>query len=376
MIYLAHYNNHVFRLLLVVLAAFLSFLSGCGDNQPTSSKGSPTSSVSQEKGPKSAASTAPSNSAASQSTKVASGPAVSLKLTKFKVPMPAEPTSPDIFVVGDDLKIYQKHGILMDFVGVVPTPQYVAAVVSGHIDVSPGSHINRTIAGVSAGAKIKAVAGKTETSQRVPHMIGIVPKDSLIKTPADLVGKKVGIPTIGGCNEYTPYAWLNKFGVDNPKNKIEVLVLPEKNIQQVLRQGEIDLAMTHKLPEEIDRQGEFRVVFSDFDVWGADGGATPFYFATKFIEEHPDLVRAFVAATAETLNWANQNPVGAREITARRTNTDFNYVNERYFTPNGLIRPETAQVWIELLELFGEIKPGLTIDQIYTNEFNPYYQVN
>ncbi|MDR2140387.1 MAG: ABC transporter substrate-binding protein [Deltaproteobacteria bacterium] len=288
--------------------------------------------------------------------------------------MPSEPTSPDILVVGDDLGIFQKHGLKMDFVGVVPTPQYVAAVVSGRIDVSPGSHINRTIAGISAGAKILAVAGKTETSQRVPHMIGIVPKDSPIKEPADLVGKKIGIPTIGGCNEYTPYAWLDKFGVKDPKTKVEVIVLPEKNLEQVLRQGEIDLAMIHKVPEDIVKQGEFKIVFSDYDIWGSEGGATPFYFSTDYIEKHPDTVKAFVAAVAETMNWANEHPYEARAITARRTNTQVERVYERYFTPNGIIRPETAKVWIDLLTAFGEIKPGITVDQVYTNKFNPYYK--
>jgi ABC-type nitrate/sulfonate/bicarbonate transport system substrate-binding protein len=361
-----------YLLQLIIIFSFIGFIStGCGD-QSSSGPSTATPAAQKPQSGSQAAAPAAGAPAGSQS----GGPAEPTKLTKFKVPMPAEPSSPDIFVLGDDLKIYQKHGIEMDFVGVVPTPQYVAAVVSGHIDVSPGSHINRTIAGISAGAKIKAVAAKTETSQRVPHMIGIVPKNSPITKPSDLVGKKVGIPTIGGCNEYTPYAWLNKFGVNDPKNKIEVAVLPEKNLQQILRQGEIDMAMTHKLPEEIVRLGEFRVLFSDYDVWGADGGATPFYFSIKYIEEHPEIVRAFVAATTETLNWANANPQGAREITARRTNSDINVVNERYFAPNGLIRPETASVWIELLELFGEIKPGLTIDKIYTNEFNPYFQSN
>ncbi|MDR1085773.1 MAG: ABC transporter substrate-binding protein [Deltaproteobacteria bacterium] len=296
------------------------------------------------------------------------------KLVVLKVPVPPDPTSPEILLVGDELNIFQEHGILLDFIGVIPAPQNVASVVSGRIDVSPGSHINRTIAGISAGAKILAVAGKTETTERVPHMIGIVSKDSPVKAPADLVGRKVGIPTIGGCNEYTPYAWLDKNGIADAKSKIEVIVMPEKNLEQVLRQGEIDLAMTHKLPEEINRQGEFTVVFSDYDVWAGDGGATPFYFSTDYIKEHPDVVRAFVAAIAETLNWSNDHPYEAREITARRTNQDVVNVSERYYTPNGIIKPETAIVWIDLLTAFGEIKPGLTAEQIYTNEFNPHYR--
>ncbi|MDR1609058.1 MAG: ABC transporter substrate-binding protein [Deltaproteobacteria bacterium] len=292
----------------------------------------------------------------------------------LKVPMPSEPSSPDLVVVGDDLGIFQKRGLKMDFIGTVPTPQYVAAVVSGRIDVSPGSHINRTIAGISAGAKILAVAGKTESTERVPHMIGIVPKSSPIKEAKDLIGKKIGIPTIGGCNEYTPYAWLGKNGVTDPKTKVEVIVLPEKNLEQVLRQGEIDLAMIHKVPSEIVRQGEFKIIFSDYDVWGSDGGQTPFYFSTEFIKKEPETVRAFVASIAEIVNWANANPDETRAITAKRTNTSFDYVNERYYSPNAIIRPETAQVWIDLLTSYGEIKPGITLEQIYTNEFNPYYK--
>ncbi|MDR1578019.1 MAG: ABC transporter substrate-binding protein [Deltaproteobacteria bacterium] len=152
--------------------------------------------------------------------------------------------------------------------GVIPTPQVVAAVVSGQIDTSLPSHINRTIAGISAGAKIKAVVGNTETSQRAPHMIGVVPKNSPIKTATDLVGKKIGVTTIGGCHEYTPYAWLGKNGIENPKTKVEIHVLPLNSIEQALRQGDIDLATLHKVPGEILKEGEFDVVFSDYMTFG------------------------------------------------------------------------------------------------------------
>ncbi|MDR1873016.1 MAG: ABC transporter substrate-binding protein [Deltaproteobacteria bacterium] len=336
-------------LLLTVLTAFLLgfILTGCGSEQPQS----------EVKPPKTAA-TAPN--------------LAEPELTVLKVPISADPTIPEILIIGDELGFYQKNGIKLNFVGAVPTTQHVAAVVSGEVDISPGKHVNRTIAGIAAGAKIRAIAAKTETTERVPHMIGIVPKDSPIKVPTDLVGKKIGIPTIGGCNEYTPYGWLSKFGLDDPKNQVEVIALPEKNLEQVLRQGEIDLAMTHKLPEEINRANEFRVVFSDFDVWGADGGATPFIISEKFIQANPEKVKAFVAATAEAINWTNEHPQEAREITARRTNTDLSVINEKYFAPNALIKPETVTVWIDLLEKFGEIKPGLKAEQIYTNEFNPY----
>ncbi|MDR2140388.1 MAG: ABC transporter substrate-binding protein [Deltaproteobacteria bacterium] len=340
----------------VFMLFFLFLLVGCGDNSAQKSTSSPQ--VQAVTGNEAQTPSAP-------------------ELKVLRVPSPAnEPTSPSSLIVGEELGFFKKNGIKLDFVGVIPSPQYVAALVSDRIDVSPGAHINRTIAGISAGAKILAVVGNTETTKRIPHMIGVVPKNSPIKGPKDLVGKKIGIPTIGGCNEYTPYAWLAKAGIEDPKSKIEVLVLPEKNLEQVLRQGEIDLAMLHKTPEEIVRKGEFEIVFSDYDIWGTDGGATPPYFRIDFIKQHPDTVRSFVTAVAETLNWSNANPYEARAITAKRTNTDISFINERYYTPNGIIRPETASVWIELLTAFEEIKPGVTLDQIFTNEFNPFYKTS
>ncbi|MDR1578020.1 MAG: hypothetical protein LBT86_07330 [Deltaproteobacteria bacterium] len=77
---------------------------------------------------------------------------------------------------------------------------------------------------------------------------------------------------------------------------------------------------------------------------------------------------------SETVNWGNERPLESRQITAKRTNTDINRIAERYYAPNGIITTQTISVWIDLLEEYGEIKPGLTLEQIYTNEFNPYYK--
>jgi ABC-type nitrate/sulfonate/bicarbonate transport system substrate-binding protein len=243
----------------------------------------------------------------------------------------------------------KKHNIDFEFVGYVPAPQLVAAVVGGRLDTNQPTHVNRTIAGIAAGAKIKAVVASSETSQRIPHMVGIVTKQSAIKSAADLVGKRIGITTIGGCHEYTPYAYLTKFGIENPKSKISIHVIPISAIEQALRQGDIDLAMMHKVPADIIRDGEFNIVFSDYDVWETIGGATPYFFTHQFIKDNPVVVRNFVATMSEAENWANQNADAAREITARRTKYDVNKLNERQYAPDGIIKPETVQVWIDLL---------------------------
>ncbi|MDF2873899.1 ABC transporter substrate-binding protein [Sporomusa sp.] len=292
------------------------------------------------------------------------------KLDTVRVATPSAPTSPSIYYVGDELGFFAEQGIKIEYAGVVPSTQLVASVVAGKLDVG-GAHINRTIAGISAGAKIKAVSANTETSQDIPHMVGVITKSSSIKSAQDMVGKKIGIPLIGGCNEYTPYAYMKKNGIDDPKSKVQVIVMPEPQLDQALRQGDIDLAMMHKTTDFIKERGEFQVIFSDYDIWGTIGGATPAYFSEKFIQEKPDVVKRFVTAVAKTNNWANANPEKALEITAKRANVDPKTIKPGHYAKDAVILEDTVTVWINLLTDFNEIKGGIKPEQIYTNQFNP-----
>lgn len=146
--------------------------------------------------------------------------------------------------------------------------------------------------------------------------------------------------------------------------------MPEAQLDQALRQGNIDLAMMHKTADFIQERGEFTVLFSDFDVWEAIGGATPAYFSENFIKEKPDVVKRFVAAVAKTNNWANANPDKAIEITAKRAKVDPKTIKPGYYAKDAVILEETVTVWIDLLTDFNEIRAGIKPEQIYTNEFN------
>ena len=296
------------------------------------------------------------------------------KYDVLRIPTPANVRSTIDYWVGEELGFFAEQGIKLDYVGVIPSTQLVASVVAGKIDVG-GAHVNRTIAGISAGAKIKAVVGGTETTKDIPHMVFITLANSPLRTPQDLVEKKVGISLNGGCHEYTPYAYLTKQGITDPKSKIQFTVLAETLMEQALRQGDIAVAGFHRDPDQIGEKGEFRVMFSDWDIWESIGGGTPSYFSEKFISEHPDVVRRFVAAMAKPHNWINANPEKAVEITAKRGNVDPKNVKKGYYAPDGIIKEETVTVWIDLLKEFNEIKGDIKPAQIYTNEFNPYVRV-
>lgn len=288
----------------------------------------------------------------------------------LNVASPSDLTGVVVYWIAEEQGFAKEENIKFNYVGAVAAGQLVASVVAGKLDIG-GAHVNRTIAGINAGAKVRAVAANTETTKEIPHMTYVVSKTSGINSPKDLFGKKVGLAAFGGCNEYTPYAYLLNAGEAEPKGKFQIATVqsPPK-LKQALSQGEVDVAGLHENPDNVLKSGEFKVLFTDYDIWKDIGGATPYYFSTKFIAEHPDVVRRFVRVIAKTNNWANANPDKAREVTARRGKVDVATIRRSYFAPNATIKEETVQVWIDLLLKFNEIKPGIKSGDVYTNEYN------
>lgn len=265
---------------------------------------------------------------------------------------------------------FAEEGIKPQFTGMIPPGQHVAAVASGTNDVGY-LHVNRTIAGIAGGAKIKAVAADTLTTKDFPHMEFVVLENSPLKKPTDIIGKKVGIIAMGGCNEYTPYEILAKNGITDPKGKFEFVVIPIGNEEQALRSGQVDVVGYHGHPADMFKRGGVRVLFNDYDVWGTVGGSCPWYFTEKFIKEKPDVVRRFVRAMAKTTDWINAHQQEAIEIQAQRLNFDAQKIVPMYFAEHALIKEDTVQVWLDILKKYGEIKEYAP-SSIYTNEFNDY----
>jgi ABC-type nitrate/sulfonate/bicarbonate transport system substrate-binding protein len=274
------------------------------------------------------------------------------------------------FYIAEDLGFFAEEGIKPEFVGVVPPPQLVAAVIAGRLDVG-GAHVNRTIAAINSGAKIRAVVASTETTRERPHMVFVVPASSPIRTAKDLVGKRIAIMAYGGCNEYTPYEWMRKNGIARPKGKLKIVVVPPGREIDAVKHGDADVAGTHMNPLDIKKKGnDLRILFTDYEVWGTKGGATPNYFSEKFIKEKPDVVRRFVKAMGKTHNWINANPDKAIALFAKRVKVDPATVNVNFYAPDGYIKEDTIKLWIDLLTDYGEVKPGIRPADIVTNAFN------
>ncbi|MFZ2948507.1 MAG: ABC transporter substrate-binding protein [Desulfuromonadaceae bacterium] len=263
--------------------------------------------------------------------------------------------------------------IKLQYVGALGSSAVIPALLSGGIDIGNG-HIPRAIGATSRGARLKAVAASSHTTKEKPHMTYMVLENSPIKTYKDLVGKRVTVAAWGGCNEYTAYEYVRTKGVKNPKQAIKTQVVTPGTEETVLRTNNTDVAGIHQSPDILLKRPGWRVLFTDYDIWGGVGGNAPHYMTDDFIKANPDLVRRFVGVIAKTNNFMNKNPLKARQLYAEHYKLKLENVSINYYEPDAILQPNTISLWNDILLAYGDIKKPVPIEKVYTNEFNPYYK--
>ncbi len=275
--------------------------------------------------------------------------------------------------LAEELGYFKEARIKIHYAGALGAASLMPALLSGNIDITTG-HIPRAITATSRGGKLKAVAANTHTTRERPHMTYVVLANSPIKSWKDVLGKRVTVSAWGGCNEYTALEYIRGKGVTNPKQKIKTQVVNGGTEETVLRTGNTDVAGIHQTPDILLSHGGLRVLFSDYDIWGEEGGQAPYYMTDEFINANPDLVRRFVGVVSKVNNFIDANPLKARTIYAKRYNLKLENVSINYYEPNAIIQPHTVALWNDILLAYGDIKKPVPIDQVYTNEYNPHYR--
>ncbi|WP_432923290.1 ABC transporter substrate-binding protein [Microbispora sp. CA-135349] len=273
--------------------------------------------------------------------------------------------------------------ITLKWVGnTISGPQDIQSVATGQTDFG-GAFNGAIIKLVGAGAPIKAVIGYYGSD--ADSYIGYYVADgSTIKGPRDLIGKKVGVNTLGAHLEAALKEYLRRGGLTPQEiEKVQLVVVPPVNTEQALRQGQIDVAaLSGVLRDKALERGGIHPLFKDVDLFGSFTAGSV-VLTKRFIERNPATTRRFVEAFAKAIDWTqthSRDEVIARykQIIARRhRNEDATTVgfwkSSGVHGKGGLIAPREFQTWIDWLQREGEIKPGqVRLSDLYTNAFNPF----
>ena len=193
-------------------------------------------------------------------------------------------------------------------------PSAIEALFSGAIDmtyIGPNPAITGYVR--SQGEALRIVAGATSGGASL-----VVRNDSGIDKPEDFHGKKVASPQMGNTQDVALRAWLKAHGMKSADKGGDVQVVPLANPDQLtlFLKKELDAAWA---PEpwatRLIREGNGRLFLDERDLWPQGQFVTAHLIvSTKFLREHPDLVKTWIRAHVELTDWINGHLPEAKKI--------------------------------------------------------------
>ncbi|MEY2634148.1 MAG: hypothetical protein RIS75_88 [Actinomycetota bacterium] len=189
-------------------------------------------------------------------------------------------------------------------------PDAVTALFAGSLDITyigPNPTINAYVE--SGGDAVRVIAGAASGGAAL-----VVRSD--IKTVADLKGKSIATPQLGNTQDVAFRYWLSEQGLETTvEGGGDVLIKPQSNGEGLaaFSAGDIDGAW---VPEpwvsEYVKVGA-QVLVDEATLWdNGDFITTNVIVRTEFLEQHPDIVKAFLEGHVAAIESIQNDVEGAK----------------------------------------------------------------
>jgi len=193
-------------------------------------------------------------------------------------------------------------------------PSAVEALFANQLDIAyigPSPAVNAYVK--SEGEAVRIVAGSSSGGAAL-----VVRGDAGITKPEDFHGKKIASPQLGNTQDVALRSWLDQKGLKLKEVGGDVQVLPLANADQqtLFIKKEIDAAWTVEPWVSILLLNDNGKIFlSESELW-KDGryATTVVLVRTKFLDEHPDLVKRFLETHVKLTDWVNAHPEEAKAV--------------------------------------------------------------
>jgi NitT/TauT family transport system substrate-binding protein len=222
-----------------------------------------------------------------------------------------------MFFLAQDRGYFKQAGLDVTFDQGNGSGAAVPQVANGAYDMGFGD-INALIE-LAAKKPDEAPIGVFMLYNRPPFTVA-VKADSPIKTPADFVGRKLGGAANDGALKLFP-ALCATARIDC--TKVEIVNMQPSLREQMLMQGQVDgvfgyvttIRFSARLAG-VDPDKDLR--FIKFGDYGMDLYSNAIIVSRKFVKEHPDAVRGFLAALNHSIKDAIADPQAAIDAVATR----------------------------------------------------------
>jgi NitT/TauT family transport system substrate-binding protein len=265
--------------------------------------------------------------------------------------------------IGDVLPFWvaEKQGYFKDvgFDSVVGTEMAGGAVIqpavqSGQLDLGWSNNVSVILAHAQKFDFKFFAGGVFLTPETMINQSILVKKDSPIKTAQDLVGKTIGMNTLGNLNELAAKAWLDREGVD--PSKVKMVELGTPLTVPPLVQGRV-AASTANEPAITTAlaKGDVRILADDpFAVFGDEPFLAGWMSTGKWLDANPRTAAAFAEAMQKSIAWVKANPDDANALLTEKTGIPAAVVGKMVKSVDKPeITPEDLQPYIDGAKKYG-----------------------
>jgi NitT/TauT family transport system substrate-binding protein len=231
------------------------------------------------------------------------------------------------------------------------------AVQSGQLDLGWSNNVSMVLAHTQNFDFKFFAGGVFLTKDTMQNQSILVKKDSPIKTAQDLVGKTIGMNTLGNLNELAARAWLDREGVDPTKVKMVELGTPLT--VPPLVQGRVDAATANEPAITTAlAKGDVRILTGDpFASFGDEPFLAGWMSTGKWLDAHPKTAQAFGQAMQKAIDWIKQNPDEANALLTEKTGIPAAVVGKMVKSVDKPeITPEDLEPYVEASKKYGLTK--------------------
>lgn len=193
-------------------------------------------------------------------------------------------------------------------------PDEIQALFAGSIDIAyvgPNPAVTGYIN--SKGDALRVIAGATSGGALL-----VVRPAANINSPAGLAGKKLATPQLGNTQDVALRNYLASQGLKPKENGGNVTILPEANADTLtlFKKGDIDGAwVPEPWASRLVTEAGGKVFLDERTLWPDQQFATTVVVVRKaFLDDHPDVVKAFLKAHVQTTEYIQKNAAAAQQL--------------------------------------------------------------
>ena len=204
------------------------------------------------------------------------------------------------------------------------------------------------------GLPIQIASGLQSSDTSVAPSDGLVVKaDSPIKSFADVGGKTIGLPSLGGTLQFICMYSAKGAGVD--PSTINFVALPLTSLNDAVANGQVDGAYLFATFIDAAKAAGMTVIGEGTNALPGLPQATLFS-STEYLQTNPEVAKKFVDAVGKAIDFANKNPDAVRAVDTQYTQLPPEYIAGRTIQPfSAAINTATLQTVADNMSEFGLI---------------------